>query len=665
MNEKEFKPYIPADKVIPEFTVFSVILGCLLAIIFGGANAYLGLRVGMTVSASIPAAVISMGLIRVIFKRDSILENNMVQTIGSAGESLAAGAIFTMPALFMWAAEGKGITPNFLQITILAVCGGVLGTLMMIPLRRALIVEEHGVLKYPEGTACAEVLMAGEKGGAKASTVFAGLGIAAGYKFIVDGLKLFPYEVDYAIKPYKGAGIGIDVLPALAGVGYICGPRVSSYMFGGSVLAWLGLMPLIMLFGANATVFPVVEMTIGQLWALPAKDGGGVWGIWSNYIKYIGAGALAAGGIISLIKSMPMIIKTFAKAFSQYGKGEAGTLRTDTDISMRVVLLTCLGIILFLWLFPWVEINWLGAILILLFGFFFSTVSSRMVGLIGSSNNPVSGMAIATLLITTVLLKATGYIGTVGMLTAISVGSVICIIAAIAGDTSQDLKSGYILGASPKKQQIGQLIGTAVAAAAIGAILWLLNRAWGFGTKELGAPQASMMKMIVEGVMDGNLPWALIFIGVFIAVVIEILGLPVLPVAIGIYLPIHLNAAIMMGGLVRLFMDKRKYANDAEKEECIQSGVLYTSGLIAGEGLVGILLAVFAIITVGQTVNEAGEVVSVSLGDAIDLSEKFSFGNIGSLVIFAGLLFSIYYFANRGKKSMTQGKKTEQVSEEA
>ncbi len=641
MNEKEFKPYIPADKVIPEFTVFSVILGCLLAIIFGGANAYLGLRVGMTVSASIPAAVISMGLIRVIFKRDSILENNMVQTIGSAGESLAAGAIFTMPALFMWAAEGKGITPNFLQITVLAVCGGVLGTLMMIPLRRALIVEEHGVLKYPEGTACAEVLMAGEHGGAKASTVFAGLGIAAGYKFIVDGLKLFPYEVDYAIKPYKGAGIGIDVLPALAGVGYICGPRVSSYMFGGSVLAWLVLMPMIALFGSSAVIFPA-SVSVSELFAVD-----GTWGLWSSYIRYIGAGALAAGGIISLLKSMPMIIKTFAKAFSQYGKGEAGTLRTDTDISMRVVLLTCLGIVLFLWLFPWVEINWLGAILILLFGFFFSTVSSRMVGLIGSSNNPVSGMAIATLLITTVLLKVTGYIGTVGMLTAISVGSVICIIAAIAGDTSQDLKSGYILGASPKKQQIGQLIGTVVAAAAIGAILWLLNNAWGFGTKELGAPQASMMKMIVEGVMDGNLPWSLIFIGVLIAVFVEILGLPVLPVAIGIYLPIHLNAAIMMGGLVRLFMDKRKYANDAEKEECIQSGVLYTSGLIAGEGLVGILLAVFAVFNLN-----------------IDLSEKFSFGNIGSLVLFAALLFSIFYFANRAKKSMASTASKEQASKD-
>ncbi len=629
MNEKEFQPYIPAQKVVPEFTVFAVILGCLLAVIFGGANAYLGLRVGMTVSASIPAAVISMGIVRVIFKRDSILENNMVQTIGSAGESLAAGAIFTMPALFMWAADPtSGIeAPSLIQISLIAICGGVLGTMMMIPLRKALIVEEHGVLKYPEGTACAEVLMAGEKGGSKASTVFAGLGIAAGYKFIVDGLKVFPYEVDYMIKPYKGAGIGIDVLPALAGVGYICGPRVSSYMFGGSVLAWLILMPMIALFGSELVIFPATQ-TISELFA-----SGGTGALWSNYIRYIGAGALAAGGIISLLKSLPMIIKTFASAFSKYGKGEAGTLRTNTDLSMRTVIITCLAIIAFLWAFPGLNINWLGALLILVFGFFFSTVSSRMVGLIGSSNNPVSGMAIATLLITTLLLKLTGKTGTTGMMMAISIGSVICIIAAIAGDTSQDLKSGYILGASPKKQQIGQLIGTVVSAIAIGSILYLLNAAWGFGTEELGAPQASMMKMIVEGIMGGDLPWALIFIGVFIAVFIEILGLPVLPVAIGIYLPIHLNAAIMAGGLVRLVVDKRKYANAEEKEECVQSGVLYASGMIAGEGLVGILLAIFTVV-----------------GLNLDLSKKFSFGNIGSLVIFAALLFSIFFFANRAKK---------------
>lgn len=628
MEEKKFQPYVPADKVVPEFTVFSVVLGALLAIVFGGANAYLGLRVGMTVSASIPAAVLSMGAIRFIFKRDSILENNMVQTIGSAGESVAAGAIFTMPALFMWAAEGLGDMPSVVEIGLIALCGGVLGVLMMIPLRSALIVQEHGKLGYPEGKACAEVLMAGEEGGSRASTVFWGLGIAAVYKFVTDGLKLFPSEVEYGIDAYKGSAVGVDVLPALAGVGYICGPRISSYMFAGSTLAWFVLMPLITLFGSDLVIYPA-DVSVAELWAT-----GGTGAIWGKFIRYIGAGALAAGGIISLIKSLPMIVRTFTAAFKSYGKGAAGTLRTEQDISMKVVLAVCLLIAVFMWLFPAIPVSFLGALIVLVFGFFFATVSSRMVGLIGSSNNPVSGMAIATLLISTIALKASGSTGSEGMVGAIAIGSVICIIAAIAGDTSQDLKTGFLLGATPKKQQYGELIGVCVSAVAIGAILYLLNAAWGFGTDELGAPQAMMMKMVVEGVMGGKMPWTLVFTGVFLAVVIEILGLPVLPVAIGIYLPIHLNAAIMLGGLVRLFVEKRKYASEKEKSDSIQSGILYTSGMIAGEGVVGILLAMFAVAKVNT-----------------DISDKVNLGNIGGLVCFALLLLSILYFCSKGRKA--------------
>ena len=462
MDEKKFQPYIPADKVVPEFTVFSVILGAILAVVFGGANAYLGLRVGMTVSASIPAAVISMGVIRFVFKRDSILENNLVQTIGSAGESLAAGAIFTMPALFMWAAEGLCDVPSMIEIGLIALCGGILGVMMMIPLRSALIVKEHGTLGYPEGKACAEVLMAGEAGGSKSSTVFAGLGIAAVYKFVTDGLKVFPSEVDYTIPAYKGSGIGVDVLPALAGVGYICGPRVSSYMFAGSTIAWFVLMPLIALFGSDLIIYPATA-SVAELWAQ-----GGTWSIWSTFIRYIGAGALAAGGIISLVKSLPMIFTTFIAAFKDYGKGSAGVLRTEQDISMKVVLATCLVIAVFMWLFPAIPVSFLGALIVLIFGFFFATVSSRMVGLIGSSNNPVSGMSIATLLIATIILKATGSTGAEGMVGAIAIGSVICIIAAIAGDTSQDLKTGFLLGSTPRKQQYGELIGVCVSAVAIG-----------------------------------------------------------------------------------------------------------------------------------------------------------------------------------------------------
>ena len=628
MDEKKFQPYIPADKVVPEFTVFSVILGAILAVVFGGANAYLGLRVGMTVSASIPAAVISMGVIRFVFKRDSILENNLVQTIGSAGESLAAGAIFTMPALFMWAAEGLCDVPSMIEIGLIALCGGILGVMMMIPLRSALIVKEHGTLGYPEGKACAEVLMAGEAGGSKSSTVFAGLGIAAVYKFVTDGLKLFPSEVDYTIPAYKGSGIGVDVLPALAGVGYICGPRVSSYMFAGSTIAWFVLMPLIALFGSDLIIYPATA-SVAELWAQ-----GGTWSIWSTFIRYIGAGALAAGGIISLVKSLPMIFTTFIAAFKDYGKGSAGVLRTEQDISMKVVLATCLVIAVFMWLFPAIPVSFLGALIVLIFGFFFATVSSRMVGLIGSSNNPVSGMSIATLLIATIILKATGSTGAEGMVGAIAIGSVICIIAAIAGDTSQDLKTGFLLGSTPRKQQYGELIGVCVSAVAIGAILYLLNAAWGFGSEELGAPQAMMMKMVIEGVMGGEMPWALVFTGVFIAVAIEILGLPVLPVAIGIYLPIHLNAGIMLGGLVRLFVEKRKYASEKAKNDCIQSGILYTSGMIAGEGVVGILLAVFAVV-----------------GLNVDISSKINLRNIGGLVAFALLLLSIIFFCNKGKEA--------------
>ncbi len=643
MEEKQFRPYIPADKVMPEFTAVSIILGAILAIVFGGANAYLGLRVGMTVSASIPAAVISMGVIRKILRRDSILENNMVQTIGSAGESVAAGAIFTLPALFMWADEGLCSVPSLVEIGLIALCGGVLGVLMMIPLRSALIVKEHGVLAYPEGQACAEVLIAGEEGGAKASTVFSGLGIAALYKFIADGLKVFPSEITYDVPGYKGAGIGIDVLPALAGVGYICGVKVSSYLFAGGVLGWFVILPLMALFGGDTIMFPVTDMTISQL---IAKDG--VSALWSNYLRYIGAGAVACGGVLSLIKSLPLIVRTFRDAMGDYGKGRtASTLRTEQDIPMKVVLLGVLIIAVVMWLLPVIPLNLFTALIVIVFGFFFATVSSRMVGLIGSSNNPVSGMAIATLLISTLLLKATGTDGIAGMTAAIVIGGVICVVAAIAGDTSQDLKTGFLVGATPRKQQIGELIGVAVSAVAIGAILYLLSMAWGgYGSNDLPAPQAILMKMIVEGVMGGNLPWNLVLSGVFIAIVVEVLGIPVLPFAIGLYLPIYLSVPMMLGGALRWFLEKRKYSADKVKDNVVQSGVLYSSGLIAGEGIVGILLAVLAIIPIG--VDEKGATIYVS--NFIDLSSKFSIGQIGGLICFAVILLSIFLFAVKEQK---------------
>ena len=630
MNKNtEFKPYIPAEKITPELTVTSVIMGCILAVIFGAANAYLGLRVGMTVSASIPAAVISMGVIRVILRRNSILESNMVQTIGSAGESLAAGAIFTMPALFLWAEEGLTSKPGIVEITLIALCGGILGVLFMVPLRNALIVKEHATLLYPEGTACADVLLAGEEGGANASTVFSGMGLAAVFKFVVDGLKLLPADVSAAFKSFKGE-IGMEVYPALLGVGYIVGPKIASYMFTGSLIGWMVIIPLICLFGPDTWMYPAAEgTTIAQLYA-----NGGASAIWSTYVKYIGAGAIATGGIISLIKSLPLIVTTFRDSMkSMKGSKSTSTARTAQDLPMQFILLGVIAMVFIIWIVPAIPVTLLGACIIVVFGFFFATVSSRMVGLVGSSNNPVSGMAIATLLIATFAIKSSGKTGIDGMTAAIAVGSVICIIAAIAGDTSQDLKTGYLLGATPKKQQMGEMLGVVVSGLAIGGVLYLLDAAWGYGTAEIPAPQAQLMKMIVEGIMGGNLPWGLVFVGVFLAICLEILRIPVMPFAIGLYLPIYLNATIMIGGVVRMFMDGRKNVDEKTKNDQVTDGTLYCAGMIAGEGLVGILLAIFAVV-----------------GISLDMSGVVNLGNIGGVVLMIIMILSLLKFSIWRKK---------------
>ena len=636
MSEKNtFKPFIPSEKIMPELTVISVILGLLLAVVFGAANAYLGLRVGMTISASIPAAVISMGIVRIILRRNSILENNMVQTIGSAGESLAAGAIFTIPALFMWAAENPEVSaPSFWNITIIALLGGILGVLFMIPLRAALIVEEHGTLPFPEGTACAEVLLAGEEGGEKSKVVFSGLGIAALYKFITDGIKLFPSEIQWNIKSLK-TGFGMDVLPELTGVGYICGLKISSYIFAGGILGWFVLIPLITLFGIDNLIAPGTA-AISEL---------GPSGIWSSYIRYIGAGAVAAGGIISLVKSLPMIIKTFSKAIKGLGKGNTGntTLRTERDLPMQVVLAGSLVIALIIWILPSIPVNFVGGLLIVVFGFFFATVSSRMVGIVGSSNNPISGMIIATLLISTGILKASGITGYQGMASAICIGTIVSIVSAMAGDTSQDLKTGYIIGATPVKQQIGEILGAVISALAIAGIMYLLNSAWGFGSPELPAPQGTLMKLVVEGVMGGTLPWGLIFCGMGVAVVLEILRLPVLPFAVGLYLPIYLSTPIYIGGIIRWITEKFFFKDNPEKNRlCVDKGVLYCSGMIAGEGIIGILLAVFAVIPF-----KGGSLLSF-----IDLG--IPLGNWGSVLFFIIIIASIFFFSIKQKNKNSQ-----------
>ena len=627
-DDQKFKPYIPAEKITPEFTATSVIMGIILATVFGGANAYLGLRVGTTVSASIPAAVISMGVIRLILKRDSLLESNMVQTVGSAGESLAAGTIFTIPALFLWAKEGVTEAPDMLMISLIALFGGLLGVFFMIPLRNALIVKEHGTLPYPEGTACADVLLAGEEGGVNAKTVFIGMGIAAVLKFIVDGIKIAPGVLTAKLDALK-TEFSLEVYPALVGVGYICGAKIDSYMLAGGIMGWFVLIPAIVLFGGNTVIYPGTE-TIAQIY-----EENGASEIWSLYIRYIGAGMVAAGGIISLIKSLPLIFSTFVNALKGLKDSEAeGKLRTERDLNSRIVMIAIAVLILGIWLLPQIPVSFVGAVIVVLFGFFFATVSSRMVGLVGNTNNPISGMTIATLLCATFILKAFGNTGASGMVGAISIGSIICIVTAMSADTSQDLKTGFLLGATPVKQQVGELIGTAVSAFTIGGVLLLLDKAWGFGTVELAAPQATLMKMIVEGVMEGNLPWMLIFIGVFIAVAVEIMGIPGLPVAIGLYLPLELSATIMLGGIVRLVTDYLNKKQSDRTEGDAGAGILFCSGLIAGEGLVGIILAVFAV---------------AGLDERIDLSGRINTGMVGGIVLLVVMIISVAIFSLKKK----------------
>lgn len=585
-----------------EFTWVAAVTGILLAVVFGAANAYLGLRVGLTVSASIPAAVISMGVLRVLLRRHSVLENNMVQTIGSAGEAVAAGSIFTLPALFMWAREGVGTTPEIVPITFIALAGGLLGALFMVPLRHSLIVEEEGKLVFPEGRACADVLQAGEN--AKAGPVFVGMGAAMLMKAITDGIKLVPAKLSFVFDKFRGE-VGLEASPALAGVGYIVGPKVSALLFAGSLLGWMMLVPLL----------SETSPAAAELYAT-----GGAEAVWRTYVRYIGAGAIATGGFISLIKSMPVIGRTFRLMFRGMCGGGERKDRIDRDIPMRYVVAGVLVLITVIALSPSIKAGFLGASLIALFGFFFATVSARMVGLVGSSNNPVSGMTIATLLVATLVLKTCGNAGAAGMLAAMTIGAVTCVVASLAGDTAQDLKTGRLVGATPWKQELGLLLGTVAAALAIGGVLYLLNEAWGFGGKELSAPQASVMKNVVEGVMNGNMPWTLVGTGVVLAIMLQLFGVPVMPVAIGLYLPIHINGGILVGGVLRQLVGNR--------------GTLYSAGLIAGEGLAGIALA-----------------ICVVCGVAIPGSSLF--GSAGGLVLLLAFVASYFWFRRKGPDDPT------------
>ena len=570
----------PEVKVKRELTPTALILGVILAVVFGAANAYLGLRVGLTVSASVPAAVVSMAVLRFVLRRDSILENNMVQTIGSAGESLAAGAIFTLPAIYLWAEERPMdfSAPEMLSVTLIALAGGLLGVLLMVPLRRPLIVEDKS-LTYPEGVACADVLKAGEAGAKHARNVFVGLGVGAAVKTVTGGLKWIPENFLFPVHGIRGA-LGFDVSPALLGVGYIVGTKVSTLLFGGTLFGWLVLLPIL------AVAIPGA----GSAWDVQSAQH-----IWKHYVRYVGVGAIAMGGFISLVRSLPVFLSAFRRGGSSVIGSSViadniGDNRT-LDLPMKAVVGGVAFLVLFIWLVPAIPVSFLGAVLIALFGFFFATVSARMVGLVGSSNNPISGMTIATLVVATLALRETGTTGAAGMVAAIAVGSVVCIVAAIAGDTAQDLKTGNILGATPWKQQTGEVIGVIASSLAIGGVLILLHRAWGFGSDAISAPQAMMMKSIVEGIMGDGLPWGLIAGGAVFAVVLTIFRVPVMPVAIGMYLPVGLGVTMFVGGLLRWFVDWRR-GETASGEDSV---TLLSAGLIAGEGLCGILLAIFAL----------------------------------------------------------------------
>ncbi len=573
---QSFPSVVPASESPAEFTAKAVIIGALVGVIFGAANAYLGLKVGLTVSASIPAAVIGVAVFRLL-RTGTILETNVVQTVGSAGESLAAGVIFTLPVLFLW-----DLSPGFWPIFPLALFGGLLGVMFMIPLRRYLIVREHGRLTYPEGTACAEVLVASQAGGSQAKLLFQGMGLGALHMFLMKLLHVWPEEPDIIVN--KGGyrtSFGGDSSPELLGVGFIIGPKVAAVMLSGGVIGWGVIIPLIYLFG-DGLAAPVAPETTALIKDMDSFT------IWSRYLRYIGAGAVAFGGLFTLIKSMPVILQSFRLAVQHLGAGGAGDARTEKEIPITWVGVGAAAIALLAAFLPLKvtggNIGLVAGVFVVVFAFFFVTVSSRIVGLIGSSSNPISGMTIATVLVCALIFGAS-QVGIDAKVTVLTIGSLVCIAAAIAGDTSQDLKTGHLVGATPRRQQMGEVIGVVTAAIAMSTVLALFRAEIVSG--DFKAPQANLIRLVIDGVLDGNLPWALIFIGMFLAFCVEIMGLPTLAFAVGLYLPVHLAVPIMMGGLIRLYVEKR--SKGEERAERREKGVLFSSGMIAGAALIGVL----------------------------------------------------------------------------
>ena len=632
-----------------EFTAKAIILGVLFGLLFGASTVYLGLRAGLTVSASIPIAVLAISVLKRL-GGSTILENNIVQTIGSAGESVAGGVVFTIPALIFLVPEGPKYF-NYTQITMLAFAGGILGVLMMVPLRRALIVKEHGLLPYPEGTACAEVLVAGERGGQLAALVFSGLGIGALFKSFTNIFNIFLAEVGYTAprtSQFPNATVNVDLSPEYMGVGYVIGPRIAGTMVAGGVLSWLVLLPLLSLLGAAiSTPFQPIHPSFANNPAtgmpfLLSEMGPGQ--IWSAYIRYIGAGAVLAAGLITLGRTLPTIVSSAREGLKGFGTAASGgMLRTERDLSMKIVLGGSLALAIFLAVMPGLPTqgNILVSILIVLFGFFFATVSSRITGLIGSSSNPISGMTIATLIITCVIFVALGWTGDIYAPVAISVGAIVCIAAANAGNTSQDLKTGYLVGATPIYQQMGLAIGVVTSSFIIGMTVLYMHQVFGIGSEAVAAPQATLMATLIKGLLSQNLPWGLVLVGVFIAVTLELCGIHSLSFAVGAYLPIATTAPIFIGGLVRWWVERN---TGTTGESDLSSGTLFSSGLIAGGSLAGILFAIL----VGVEQRGVGILPALqSVGAAVPFLREGNVGQVAGALMFFVLAVILTRFARR------------------
>jgi putative OPT family oligopeptide transporter len=577
---EDYIPYVSTKEALPELTGVSIVVGCIFAIIFGAANTYLGLKVGMTIAAGIPAAILATAVFKNASK-NKILEANMIQSMAAMGESLAGGLIFTIPAILLLKMDLTIFT-----IVIVALLGGLLGILFVVPLRKYLIVEEHGKLIYPEAMATSEVLVTGTEGGKGLRVMMTGVVIGGLFKLFSGGFKFWSEEPEWAIKGLN-TNFGVSAYASLVGVGFIVGLEIATYMFAGAVVAWFGLIPLIKFFGDHIAdpIFPstvkIAEMGAGQ--------------IWSKYVRYIGAGAVAAGGFISIVKAMPTIVRSFKSAMSGIS-AKGGQKRTDVDVPMTWVVAGALFVFVIAWLFPMLKGSVVSGILILICAFFFAVVSARLVGLIGTSNNPISGMTIATLLVVTGILKATGKTGNEGMFAAIVAGGIVCVAIAIAGGSAQSLKATYVMGGTPKKLEIGMYIAVALSSVVIGYLIIMLNQAYTLGGEQFGAPQATLMSMVVQGIMDNQIPWALVVVGVGFGVMCELMKIPVLPFALGLYLPIGLSSGVLAGGIIRWLVEKKFKKDENTLKVQVEKGVLLSSGLIAGEAIIGILLAGLAII---------------------------------------------------------------------